>query len=414
MTAPAEKPNSFNAPIRTPGRNVLVAGTGLAGLTATLALAKAGFGVTLAGPDPAEGRPDRRTTALFGGSVALLGHLGVLERLAPRAAPLTGLRLVDDTGGILRAPEVLFEAHEIGRLAFGRNFENGELVEALRAAVLAEPVVTWRRSTVVRVHQQPAAAEVVLADDGRWTGRLVVGADGRRSAVRREAGIGVRQTPYPQTALVARFHHGRAHGGVSTEIYRRAGPLTTVPLAGDWSSLVWVETPAEAERLAGLADEAFRAELTAKLQGLLGPVGAIEHRAAFPLVHLAADAMVGPRTALIGEAAHVIPPIGAQGLNLSLRDIAWLTDITSTACRAGEDIGSEAVLARYRDARRGDIGTRTLAVDAINRSLFWGSLPADLLRGAGIAALAWLPSLRGLVMRQGLGPPGLVPPLLRE
>jgi 2-octaprenyl-6-methoxyphenol hydroxylase len=345
----------------------------------------------------------------------LLRHLGVWASLEPLSAPLVGLRIIDDTGSVLRAPETLFRAKEVGLAAFGYNIENSDLNRALADRVAALPHAIARLSAPVT--------------DLDWTGdtvtigcgagieplvcRLVVGADGRNSVCRKAAGITERRWSYPQAALAVRFRHTRPHEGISTEFHRRSGPLTTVPLPGLWSSLVWVETPEEAERLRAMPENGFVETLETRLQGLLGSIEAIGARTVFPLMGLTADPLARNRVVLVGEAGHVIPPIGAQGLNLGFRDVAWIADLAGSAARRGADPGSPEVLADYVSARSSDVGTRTWAVDLMNRSLLADFLPVDAIRGLGVLALNALPALRHRVMREGIGPAGDLPSLLR-
>ena len=396
---------------------VAVVGAGPAGLASALALAALGCEVALVAPayDPARAAQDRRTTALLSSSVMLLKNLGVWQSCGHESAPLSAVRIVDDRGDLLRAPEVLFRAAELGLADFGANIANAALVGGLEAAAQAAPgLCRVETSGVVRFTPHDDSARLDMAEGGSLRAALVVAADGRGSLARAGAGIGVRTWSYPQAAVAGVVRHGRAHGSATTEFHRRTGPLTMVPLPRDMSSLVWVEEPAEARRIGSLSDQDFASALDDRLHGLLGPISCIGARVVFPLSGMTADSMGLNRTALVGEAAHVIPPIGAQGLNLGLRDAGVLADCVAEARAQGRDVGGTDLLHAYHDARRGDVLTRTLAVDALNRSLLADFLPAQALRGAGLHLLANIPSLRRLIMQGGMTPVGPLPRLMRS
>ena len=396
-----------------------VVGAGPAGLAAALGLAATGLNVVIvdsgaAEPVPAASKRDFRTAALFGCNINLLHNLGVWPLVAAASAPLRAIRIVDAGGTLLRAPEILFRAQDLGLTELGWNIPNAALVQGLASLARGSPRIEVQYGAPV-VGVDVAADHVVLR---LQTGRsvlagLVVGADGRRSICRAAAGITVRTWPYDQTAVIARFEHSRSHDDVSTELHCQAGPCTTVPLPGRQSSLVWVERPAVAARLATMAPASFRAALEDRLDGLLGTLGEPVGRATFPLSGLTADHLARNRVALVGEAAHVMPPIGAQGLNAGLSDVAALVDVVGQAFARGDDVGSSVVLAAYAATRDTDIKRRISAIDVLNRSLTSSILPVSLLRGAGLHALAALPSLRRRLMREGLAPPGPLPPLQR-
>jgi 2-octaprenyl-6-methoxyphenol hydroxylase len=391
---------------------VAVVGAGPAGLAAALGIARQGVNVALLAPRTTA--PDNRTAALFTGSLRLLHSLGAWDDCRAAGEPLRAIRIVDDMGGLLRAPEVVFTAAEVGEDALGCNVPNIALTQALRRQAAASDAITFIETAVTGLDIGPASAELRLADGSNLSARLVVGADGRKSLCRAAAGIGTREWAYEQSALTCTFTHQRPHDGVSTEFHRPAGPLTVVPSPGRSSSLVWVDHPAIAQRLAGLDDVAFRGALEARLQGLLGPVGAIGPRGIFPLSGLVADVAARNRVALVGEAAHVIPPIGAQGLNLGLRDAALIADCVGEALHAGSDLGAPQPLEAYARARRLDIVTRAWSIDVLNRSLISGYLPIQLLRGLGLHALKTMGPLRRLAIREGLAPSYVAPTLMRE
>lgn len=394
--------------------DIAVAGAGPAGLAAALSLHASGVRVALIAPDEAGRAPDRRTTALLGDSVNLLKRIGVWKRAEASATPLRGIRLVDDCGGLFRAPEITFRASELGLEAFGANIANGPLVDALLATAAEAANLVRVTGSVAGIERGDGVISVRLADGNTCTARLLVAADGRNSLIRKASGIAAKPRAYPQAALAVSFSHAKQHHCVSTELHRRNGPLTCVPLQGLASSLVWVEAPGEAQRLSTLDDRAFCDVLEEALQGLLGTIHSPGPRGVFPLSVLTAEHMGCNRVALVGEAAHVIPPIGAQGLNLGFRDAAALADIIADEIAAGRDPGSDETLKAYHRARYVDVVTRQVSIDLLNRSLLSDFLPPHALRGAGLHLLANVRPLRDFVMRSGMGPHGTPPRLMRD
>jgi 2-octaprenyl-6-methoxyphenol hydroxylase len=409
------KPASHN-PMSDNSAEIAVIGAGPAGLASALALARLGIGVAIIAPpyDAARAAADRRTSALIGPSVELLKNLGVWPHCAINAAPFTAVRIADDRDAVMRAPEVLFQARELGMESFGANIPNPVLLAALNAAADESPrLARMHTAAVTGIEHCGSGVCLTLAEGGSVTARLAVAADGRHSIAPAAAGIAVRSWEYPQAAMVTSFGHRRAHNGTVNELHRRSGPLTTVPLPGLYSSLVWVEEPLEARRIASLADKAFAELLENQLQGVLGEIHDVGPRLVYPLSGSIAGRMAARRIALVGEAGHVIPPIGAQGLNLGLRDAAALADCAAEAKALGQDIGSADVLDAYHQTRSSDVATRSGAIDLLNRSLLTDFLPLDLLRGAAGHLLARSGTLRGLLMRGGIGATGTLPQLMR-
>ncbi len=396
--------------------DIAVVGAGPAGLAAALALAHAGAKVALIGPPPRPESPrllDTRTAALLVSSVDMLKALGVWQALLPHAAPLKAIRIIDDGGGLFRAPDVEFAAAELGLEAFGYNIANSVLVEKLYACA-ASALNAVEPAMVDRIECTAANAIVHLKQGGHITTRLVVGADGRHSICRQEAGIGVSEKRTEQAAIATSFAHALPHRGVSTELHRRGGSVTTVPLTDPLaSSLIFVGETREIDGLMALDGSSFGSALAARLDESLGRIGAVGARAHFPVAPLAADSLAGRRTALVGEAGHILPPIGAQGLNLGLRDAATLADCVGTALQGRGDPGSDEVLRAYGRARKVDVLTRTLGIDLLSRSLLTGFLPLQAARGIVSHGLNALPPLRRLVMRIGMAPPTELPSLMR-
>jgi 2-octaprenyl-6-methoxyphenol hydroxylase len=392
----------------TAAAEVAIIGGGPAGLMAAIALKSAGVDTLLIAPQAA---PDHRTTALLAGSVVALATLGAWRACEPHAAPLRKIRIVDDTKRLLRAPEVFFAAAEIGLDAFGYNIENRHLVAALEA-----------RADELKIVRFPGAAGAVKSDaagvaiellDGKARVRLAIGADGQRSLCRESAGIGSRRRTYPQTALTLNLAHARPHDDTSTEFHTGAGPFTLVPLPGHRSSLVWVLDPASATKLGEKTDAELSGEIERRAHSLLGQISVEPGRGYFPLAVETADSFGRGRIALVGEAAHVVPPIGAQGLNLGLRDGAAIAEIVADARRRNMDIGSPEVLARYDTQRRADVLSRTVAIDLLNRSLLTDFIPTQGMRGLSMYLVDRIGPLRRALMREGVAPAASQPRLMR-
>lgn len=386
---------------------VAVVGGGPSGLVAALMLSSAGIDTILIAPRPAA--PDRRTTALLGGSVEILEAIGVWPSLAERAAPLERLRLVDATRRLLRAPETIFSAAELGLPAFGYNIANVHLHDALRAAVSAARAISVHEESAVTIEPDAAGITLRLESGAMARARLVIAADGRNSICRRAAGIEVETRELPQTALALNLHHRRPHGNTSTEFHTESGPFTLVPLPGNRSSLVCVVEPDEADALMALDDAALSLEIEHRAHSILGRMEVEDTRAAFPLGFSIAQKFAARRVVLVGEAGHVLPPIGAQGLNLGIRDAVTIGELVAEAHRNGADPGSDALLGRYDERRRGDVRSRAAAVDWMNRSLLSDFLPLQLAKGIGLHLASRLGVLRRFLMREGMGPDANLP-----
>jgi 2-octaprenyl-6-methoxyphenol hydroxylase len=383
-------------------------GGGPAGLTTAIALTSAGIdAVLIARPAQA----DHRTTALLAGSVTALATLGAWEACRPHAAPLRVMRIVDDTTRLIRAPEVRFDAAEIGLDAFGHNIENRYLLAALDARA-AQIGLARIAGSAQAVESDSDGATIRLAE-AEVRARLVIGADGRHSLCRAAADIDMQGRSYPQTALTLNLRHARPHDDVSAEFHTESGPFTLVPLPGRRSSLVCVLDRASAERLAALPDAELAAEIERRAHSLLGRMEIEPGRGVFPLAIETAQHFGARRIALVGEAAHVVPPIGAQGLNLGLRDAATIAELVAGARAQGDDIGAPDVLARYDAMRRADVMSRTVAVDLLNRSLLTDFIAVQGARGLGLFLLDRIGPLRRAVMREGVAPAASQPRLMR-
>ncbi|MFZ0812622.1 UbiH/UbiF family hydroxylase [Bradyrhizobium sp.] len=382
--------------------DVAVVGGGPAGLAAAIAIAQSGAKVALIARRSAYA--DNRTTALLGESIDFLEALQVWPHCMDKAAALRVMRLIDDTGRLIRAPEVRFSCDEIGLDVFGYNIENRVLVSALEERAAALTSLTRFDDEAAAIVAQDDIVSVQLANGGALSARLVVGADGRHSLCREAAAITVQRRELRQAALTFNISHSRPHQNISTEFHTPQGPCVFVPLPGNRSSVVWVAEPKEADRLMALSDEELSDAAEVRSHSILGKMQVEPGRNRFLLAIEQPRQFANTRIALVGEAAHVLPPIGAQGLNMGLRDAADLAEVVRNALAAGEDPGSSSVLNRYASARRPDVMSRTFAIDIANRSLLSAFLPMQSLRAAGLHLIGSFGPLRRLAMREGLAP----------
>jgi len=372
----------------------VVVGGGPAGLTAALTLARAGRATALVDPTADSLPPAGRTTAVMAPQADFLRGLGAWPDVA-EAAPLRGLRIVNRGDG---DEEVLFLADELDLDAFAWNVPNAALVEALRAAA-ADAGVTTVPAPLVEVDRVRGDWRLTLDGDRHLKATLLVGADGKNSRVREALKIAVRRHDYGQLANTAKPAITGGHDNISTEIHKAGGPFTTVPAGPAQVSLVWLE-PAEAgERLAGLDDAAFLEACMAEDRGRHGRMVGVEGRAAVPVVGLLAERLAGPGALILGEAAHAVSPLGAQGFNLSLRDAVALGELA-----AGPGFAKAEQLCRYERARLAETRLVFWFIDALNRSVQRPEAALRQLSGVGLQAVAAWPPVRRAVMARLLQP----------
>ncbi|MDP3339529.1 UbiH/UbiF family hydroxylase [Frigidibacter sp.] len=391
--------------------DILISGGGVAGLTAAAAFGAAGFRVTCVDPAPpvtsdTDAGADLRTTAFLQPSIPVLQAAGLWDRLEPFATPLQVMRIVDAGGAEPQARITRdFNSADISDQPFGWNLPNWLLRREMVARLADMPNVDFRPGTgFASMVPRESGAIVTLTDGSHIHTRMVVAADGRNSPVREALGIATRTTRYGQKALAFAVTHPIPHGNVSTEIHRSGGPFTLVPLPDrdglPSSAVVWMERGPEAERLAGLPVPEFEAEMTLRSCGLFGPLTLATRRPLWPMISQIAARFHGPRTALIAEAAHVVPPIGAQGLNMSLSDLRVLLELASAT---PEQIGEPAMLTAYHRRRWPEVQARVAGIDLLNRASMLEPRPLRDLRAGALNALYSLAPVRKTLMRAGLG-----------
>lgn len=391
--------------------DILISGGGVAGLTAAAVFGDAGFSVICVDPAPPithrdDAGSDLRTTAILQPAQALLERAGLWTRLAPHAAPLQIMRIID-AGGETSAPRLTrdFNAADLSDQPFGWNLPNWLLRRELVAQIESLPNVDFRPGTgTTSLFTRETGARVSLSDGTRIGTRLLIAADGRDSPMRQAAGIKVHTIRYGQKALAFAVTHPVPHDNVSTEIHRSGGPFTLVPLpdldGSPSSAVVWMERGPEAMRLLHMDTAEYEAAMTERSCHILGDLKLATRRTVWPIITQHAERLSAERVALMAEAAHVVPPIGAQGLNMSLADLRVLLDL---ALARPEGLGDAKMLDSYHRARFRDIRMRVQGIDILNRASMMGSRPLRDARALGLNALYSLAPVRRTLMQMGLG-----------
>jgi len=399
-------------------RELLILGGGLVGMTLALAAAKKGMTshvVDMADPAAltADGF-DGRASAISTASWNLFSNIGLGERLEPHGCPIAAIAVTDG----MKPGQIEFkpEPHE-GSL--GRMFSNLTLRKALFEAAEKEELISWHApARVVERHRGEHGVSAVLADGQTLEASLMIGAEGRRSPTREEAGLAMARWDYKHRAIIVGLDHEKPHKNVAWEIFYAAGPFALLPMLdgpeGEHrSALVWTVAEKDAEGVLALSDRAFLHEIETRMQGLFGTVTLNSGRSSYPLSFQHTARIVSQRLALVGDAAHGMHPIAGQGLNLGLRDVGALIQVLTDGMRLGLDIGDAQLLARYERWRGLDSLSVMAATDGLTR-LFGipGRIPSAIRR-FGMGIVQRTPQLKGWFMDEARGVSGELPELLK-
>ena len=399
--------------------DIIIVGGGLNGPTLAIALAAAGQSVTLVDALPLKTRKnaafDGRSYALALTSARLFRGLGIWARIEDKAQPMLDIKVSDGRAGEGPAPFFMhFDHAEIEEGPMGFMVEDRHLRPALLDVVKATKSIRQVSGDEVTAQQvDQTGVTATLASGKTLRARLLIGCDGRGSGTATRAGITRTGWGYDQTALVCALTHERPHHGVAHQFFMPPGPLAILPLTGNRSSIVWSETTENARAINALPDADYLDVLRPRFGDFLGEIALAGARFTYPLSLSLANALIAPRVALVGDAAHGVHPIAGQGLNAGLRDVAALADVIADAARRGEDIGAAPVLGRYQQWRRFDNATLALATDGFNR-LFSNDNPVLRgLRDLGMGLVGRLPRVRRGFIREAAGLTGDLPRLMK-
>ncbi|MFA6965795.1 ubiquinone biosynthesis hydroxylase [Bosea sp. (in: a-proteobacteria)] len=405
-----------------PREAIVIAGGGIAGLSLALALKRAlGTGFSIVVADPALGaaaRPDNRAYAVAAAAQAMLQTLDIWDAIVATAQPMTEMIVSDSrSGDVVRPVFLTFDGEVEPGQAFAHMVESAALVAALTQAC-REAGVVLRAEGVASFETSATAVTITLSAGENLSARLLVAADGARSRLREQAGIGWVGWDYGQSGLVATIGHERPHGGRAVEHFLPSGPFAILPLTdggrlGHRSSIVWSEAAENLPALLSLDAIDMLAEIERRFGLELGDIVLESPVSAHPLGFGVARRFVGERLALLGDAAHLIHPIAGQGLNLGLRDVAALAETIVDAARLGLDPGTADVLESYERARRFDTVAMGAVTDGLNRLFSNDVTPVRLVRDLGLGLVDRLPGLKRFFIREAAGVSGAPPRLMK-
>jgi len=394
--------------------DIIIIGAGLVGLTAALACAHKGASIALIDAvHPKAAKADGRASAIAASSLRMLETLDVLKNNEAELQPITDMLIADGGVGDVSPLTLHFDSAERGTPT-SYMIENDVLRKALLSAVEAhDKIEFFAPMDIISAERSSERVTVHLSDGQELKASLLLAADGRNSALRKMAGIGVSRREYKQKALVTTFHHALPHDGVAHQIFFPGGPMALLPLTQNRMSIVWSDKAAAIEAAMAIDEAAFIAELGRRIGDFLGKMSLCAPRQAYPLSLQMAERYTDTRLALIGDAAHAIHPLAGQGLNMGLRDVAALADVIASARAVGLDIGG-ANLGEYATWRNFDNQTLAMSTDVLNALFSNKILPLRHVRRLGLAAVNQSDLAKSFFMNEASGELGELPSLLRQ
>jgi 2-octaprenyl-6-methoxyphenol hydroxylase len=399
-------------------RDLLILGGGLVGMTLALTAARKGFSSHVVDrADPAELTAegfDGRASAISTASWNLFENIGLAPRLEDLGCPISTIAVTDG----MKPGRIDFEP-EPHEGSLGLMFQNRTLRLALFEAAKEQPLIAWHsKAQVIARQRDEFGVSATLADGARLDARLMIGAEGRNSPTREDAGLSVARWEYRHRAIVTVLTHDLPHRNVAWEIFYPAGPFALLPLLDredrrHRSALVWTVAERDADGVLKLSDYAFTAEVAKRMHGVFGGVEVAGPRSSYPLGFHHTARITADRLALVGDAAHGIHPIAGQGLNLGLRDVGTLVQVLADGARLGLDVGDAQLLARYERWRGLDSFMVALATDGLTRLFGIPGRVPSAMRRFGMGAVQRISPLKHWFMDEARGVSGELPELLR-
>ena len=388
--------------------DVVICGGGLSGLICSLALSNIGISSFCIDKSTniKKKQIDTRSTAYLRPSKEFLDNIGIWKHLSKNANPLKTLSIINSSSGFPYnniISETKFNAIEIFQDEFGWNINNNQTKKILFELVKKDKMINFEYDEIINIKEFDETLTVCLKNKKQINTKLLIGADGRNSFIRKNYNINADIDSLDQKAITFLIKHEYKHTDISYEIYKTGGPFTTVPLKNDklnTSAVVWVDNKKNIDNLLKLNKKEFNREVNKRSVNKLGDISVISELEIFPVSTQIADKLVDHRMILIGEAAHALPPIGAQGLNLTIKDIKEIYDL----CKKNPfGIGDGEMVSKFNIKRLIDIKIRSKSVNFLNKISESNQILISKTRDFGLNFLAKVQPVKYLLMKFGLG-----------
>ena len=351
---------------------------------------------------------DNRSTAILMPGIEILSKIGIWGKISKYSAPLKIMRLADAGGKQGKIRYIAdFSSKEVNQDQFGFNIPNYLLKKEMVNHLLGYKnfSIDYGKN-LSKVVSRNKEATTLFNDGTRISAKLIIGADGRDSFLRETNNIKKKKWSYNQKALAFVATHELPHNYVSTEIHKNGGPFTLVPLPSEEvnkSAVVWMDKTEVINELTTMTEKEFSYELNQRSLNVLGAINIEGNKSSWPIISQYAKKLYGDRLVLIAEAAHVFPPIGAQGLNTSFGDLRVLSSLVKQCLEKNEDYGLEINLKKYNKERWNEIYVKILGIDALNRAALFENKILKDLRLKSLKLIHKTGSLRNIAITSGLG-----------
>lgn len=385
--------------------DVVIIGAGLTGISMACSLAQNDINTLIIESSDIKKirsiKSDGRTCAISQGSAKIFEQMDIWNEMSKNSQDILDIRVTDDESPLFAH----YDHKMVGDKPMGYIIENYHIRDTLfKKSEKYKNLKILDKTKYKTINFSSNNADILLENGSRITSKLVIGADGRNSNIRKIAGIKNSTYDYEQTGIVCTVKHELNHNGVAIEKFLPAGPFAILPMkGGHHSSLVWTEPTELAPIYMEMSNKEFLEQIQIRFSGYLGKLELTSDRFSYPLSLNLAKKYTANRLALIGDAAHGMHPIAGQGFNLGIRDIPVLTKLISNAKKTGYDIGKEHVLKEYEEMRKLDSISLLATTHALTRLFSNNILAIKHSRRIGLATVNKIAPLKKFFIKHAMG-----------